>query len=204
MLSFLSAMLRQHVGARLVAECSRSGLSAITDAVMYGAPYDVTPYLREAQFDFPLLAIYRMTARYPEATASWTRDEGEWGVDYVLPPLSASQAERIVPILRAVGVVIENRTRQGWDPSYRGGEKIVNTAAIDAIGLMSGTYGLFRAVDGTDLSFWGFRGILAVSERTSPVAGAFPVFAGADVEVDLSVQGQADLAHVADFKSDVP
>lgn len=122
MLDFWKSMLVQHVGARLVSELAAAGVTTsghpITSAVMMVAPYDPAPYMVGNQLAFPLLAVYRKSVTTEWREVGFERDVSTFGATFVLPPLTAGQAEKIVPILGSVYKVLRARTTQGYDPNY--------------------------------------------------------------------------------------
>jgi hypothetical protein len=122
-LDYYAAMLAQHLGARFVADCATAGVLAgngiaISAPVMTAVPYDVTAYLGTVQYQFPILAISRKSITSEWKEFGFERDVSKIAIQYVLPPLSAAQAEAIVPILSAVFKVLRAKTSQGQDPSY--------------------------------------------------------------------------------------
>lgn len=115
-LAYFQGVCGLHFGERLVAEASACGAS-ITAAVAATVPFDPTPYLTQAQFTFPLLAISRTKAKYPRRTVAKPHSENEWNLLYILPPLTAAQMERIAPVLKAVADVLDDRIVNGFDPN---------------------------------------------------------------------------------------
>jgi len=208
-LEFFSAMLETHLGARLVAEASAVGVAApISSAVAYAVPFEPAPYLLSAQFGFPLLAVYRKTEKMTFATYNWRHSVTDFGVEYILPPLSAAQAERIVPILASVGRVLDNRTEQGWDPTYAppggaSGDKVWSAAfaGLEEIGFVEASYGRYPGAG--DMHFPAWTATLRVSERVSTKLDDFAALVGVDAAVDLAADGAATTTDFATFASDV-
>lgn len=205
-LQYFAGVLGIHIGARLVAECTAANVTAnglpITSAVMRMVPMDPLPWLLEEQFQFPLLALYRISERISRRTINWSHDTAKLGIAYVLPPLTAGQAERIIPILTSVPRVIANRTEQGYDPAYLNGAKVWSAAfaGLEDIDFPQGQFGSFPGLD--NLMFPAWWGEITVNERQMREAD-FGRLAGVDVAMDLPTPGDATLPDFTDFKSDI-
>ena len=197
-LDFWAAMLRQHIGARLLSVVAQLDSSLVPwtnstgapDIVRQQYPYDVGPYLTELQAQMPLLACWRGAATYNKLTASYYDDNCKFTLAYILPPLHASQAEQIIPFLRAAEAVLRNRTVQAWDPSYTPpggslGDQFDSAAYahIEEIGFLDGAHGSMPASGNLMFPALIMHGF--VIERDNAVDGQFPSFSGGDLEVDL-------------------
>ncbi len=167
---YFAAMLELHIGARLTAQATLAGLSW-PKAVALSVPYDPEPYLLDAYLGFPLLAVYRNSDVIDDRTVQWRETVSEWSVDYVLPPLSAAQAETLGPILNTVGRVLDYAATTGGDASYLLNASVWETCELSRIRFLRATYGRWEKASGH--VFHAFRGTLEVSERTAPVTGAF-------------------------------
>ena len=194
-LDFWAAMLRQHMGARLLSVVSSLGLSwtnstGAPDIVRQQYPYDVGPHLPELQGQMPLLACWRGAATYNKHTAGYYDDDCKISVAYIFPPLHASQAEQLIPFLRAAEAIIRNRTVQAWDPSYAppGGSigdqfDSADFANVEEIGFLDGAHGSMPASGNLVFPMLIMHGF--VIERDMAVDGQFPAFSGGDITVDL-------------------
>lgn len=152
-LDFIAAMIRQYVGARLVAEAARSDCGAsITDAVMTALPYEPGPYLMAEQMPLPALFLFRRTSKSNYATLARSHATGVLECNYVLPALSPAQAERILPVRHAIELVLADRIENGQDDAYTPpggtlGEPVWLRAGIEEIEF------------GTDIHYGGFEGV---------------------------------------------
>lgn len=197
-LAFWSAMIQQHVGTRLVAAMTAAGVStaggSITSAVMAQYPYDVTDYMVESQVVFPCLAAFRRSTSTRKLAADYEDDTTKLSLMYVLPPLTAAQAEQVFPILGAVYKVLRNRTTAGWDPSYTppGGASVTPGpwsaayANIEEIGITSAEFGKLPGEG--NLIFPTLLCDAYVIERDNYVADATSgnvKYAGGDIAVSL-------------------
>lgn len=201
-LDFFEAMINTHVGDRLVAECTLSGIVDISAPVAHKIPFDPQPYMTETQFKYPLLCVYRKTADISDKTVVWQHDVCELDVAYILPPITGAQAESIMPVLRAVGVVLINRTELGFDPSYSSGAHVWTLAGLESIGFTKCSFGFYEGMG--NLFFPTWTGTLIVKERTSKAADAFDAFEGADVNIDIhDTATNTTVADVVRFESDV-
>jgi hypothetical protein len=123
-LDFWTYIIRRYPGAALVdASLVGSGLLdtqavPIDDAVAQAYPYDIVPYLPSEYIRFPCLAVYRKGAEYTKHSAIYYSDDCSFDLMYILPPLTPSQAESVLPILRAVEMAIKEKTVQSLDPGY--------------------------------------------------------------------------------------
>jgi hypothetical protein len=195
-LDFWAAMIRQHVGARLLAIVAGLQMSpwlnsnGQPDVVRQQYPYDVGPYLTELQAQMPLLAAWRGKTQYQKKTASYYEDRCEFTLAYILPPLTAAQAEQIIPVLRAAEAALRNRTVQAWDPSYAPpggalGQQFdgPDFANVDEIGFVEGYQGGMPASGNLFFPAITMHGF--VTERDNAVHGQFPPFAGGDITENL-------------------
>ena len=121
-LAYWTAMLNTHLGAAVVAAFAAAGVTtaqgSVTAAVMNPVPYDPTVYLPSTQQNFPMLGVYRKSVRTEWNERGFERDLSTIGATYVLPPLTAGQAEQLMPLLGAVYKILRARTSAGFDPSY--------------------------------------------------------------------------------------
>jgi hypothetical protein len=199
-LDFWAAMLNVYLGARMLAEAGPLGFawknSAGTPSVVVQQyPYDVGPYLQDNQVQFPLLAAWRTTEKYKQKTASYFDDDCKISVAWMLPPLTAGQAERLLPFLRAGKDVLRNRTDQGWDPNYTppGGSGPTpgpfNTAFayVEEIGFTDGSHGVMPGAGNLVFPTLLMHGFII--ERDNDVPDSFsgrPKFAGGDITANLT------------------
>jgi hypothetical protein len=211
-LDFWAAMISVYVGPRLLAEATALGLtggpnwqlqSGSQTVVVAQYPYDVGPYLPEAQFTFPLLAAWRTKSSSTKLTAGYFVDNNRFSVAYILPPITAAQAERLVPFLGAIAKTLRNRTDQAWDPNYtppggsgpQPGPFSQSFAYIDEIGFDGENAWEHGAMPGAGNLF--FPTLLMhgwILERDNPVPDSFSgrqPFSGVDIEVDLADGGAA-------------
>ncbi len=162
-IDFFQNVLNTYLSKRLLAEAAKSPpIVAITAAVASVLPLDPTPYLQEQQFKFPLLSVYRKSEKFSWLALSTMADDSEWCVDFILPPITGGQAERIQPILRSVGQILLNRIENVMDPLYAGGANVWTLAGIAKIELTDASYGSFTGMGG--LVFPAWRGKLTVKE----------------------------------------
>lgn len=169
-----------------------------TSAIRTYVPYDPMPFLQEMQDVFPLLAVYRKTEKYGYKSYAWHHDLQEWGVSYILPPLSPGQAERVMPLLRSVAMTLRDRIENTFDPAFMSGQSPWALAGLEEIELTEGAYG-FASVPNTNLVFPGYQGKLLVKERAMEVAAAFDgVFGGLDAEIGIASSTAPTVTDVSD------
>lgn len=205
-LDFLAWSLERYMGERIaeIVAASGFGTTQITGACAGSVPYDPTDYLTEQQFKFPLLAMWRTEDKLKEQNSVARSNACEVEIAYILPPLTGSQAEALIPALRAAVAIIDKSVRRGWNASYTPpngaagdvvwGDEAANIQAID---VTTARYGHVPGLDGSGLKFPAVVIGAVIHERDEAVAGAFEAMAGADVAVDLK-DSDAD-TNVADF-----
>lgn len=183
-LDFSTVVLQTHLGERWAAEATAAGLPNLASRVVqYEVPYDPAPYLTQDQLKFPLLALYRTRWKSAQTSIAFERIDSEWQLQYVLPPLEATQMERLNPILKGVMDVIVNRFHEGSDNSYRNREHVIAETGIQEITVISGKMGAYP--NGKDLFFPAILMELEVKERWMPVPGAFDTLHGTDTDFGL-------------------
>lgn len=192
-LDFLAAILQTHLGARWSAEAAKTSLKGVDGKPMGGivgskVGYDPREYLTHEQLRFPLLALYRGREQFSERTIAFTSNACALTLMYVLPPLTPSQAERIIPFIKGAVDVMFNKLEQGWDPLYTPpggtlGQKWSAKAGIDKVGLQDGSH--IGLTTGGNLYFPSWYGTLNILESSHPVPSDFQNFTGGDIHLDL-------------------
>lgn len=200
-LEFYASVLTTYIGARLAAEATLAGLT-IASPVGYQLPTDPAAYLTEEQTKFPLLAVYRVRETLRDRTITWRQDVAEWKVAYVLPPLTPGQRERLSPILRAVGRVLDNRTELGFDTAYASGAKILASsyANLESIEVKNATYADWDA--GGDLVFPSVLLTLEVKERGAPVTGAYEALVDVDTNIDNTAASETTVSNAVQIRTE--
>lgn len=120
-LDFFSWIIQNHPGPRLIVEATNAGYSQFSAAIIAGQvfPFLPTPdQMRENQFQFPALFVGRTRTETGRFTAGWEHDRGFFDLLYVLPGMTAGQAQVMMPALRLVEAAIRHQTTQGYDPNY--------------------------------------------------------------------------------------
>lgn len=185
-IAFYQAMLQTHLGARWNAEVSRCGLPGLVGKISSATfPFDVSVHLQDMQTQPPWLAVYRTTETADEGDArNWYRVPATWGLQYVLPPLSAAQTAQLGPILRAVSSVLIDRTEMGYDPTYLSGAYVWrDLCGMQETGIKRVTYGYLENPK-TNLLFPTIQGELKAIERRGSVPG-LSTFTGGDSAIGL-------------------
>jgi IPT/TIG domain len=201
-LDFWSSMITTYVGPRLLAAAASAGVTQITSAVQQQYPYDPAPYMTEGQFQFPLLAIYRKTGKTKKLTASYEDDNAQIGVAYILPPLTAAQAEQVAPIFSAIYKTLRNRTTQGWDPNYTPpggsgptpGPWTSGFANIEEVGFTGWTQGAMPG--GQNMFFPALVMDGYIIERDNYVTGYASKFLGGDITTNLVANDGTSVANI--------
>ena len=199
-LEFYKSILETHIGARMMAEVVSGNIAQIESVVAEMLPLDPQPFLTEHQLRFPLLAAYRKNSKF-QWVGKTKHKVDEIEVAYVLPPLQAGEAERLMPILNAIVGLIDNRTEMGFDPSYTpteptgdAGDSFWVRAGLTSAGVIGATYGGYASIDG--LYFPAVTLTLEFKERSDFAFTEFDEFSG--VSVDVDVQDPSDGTTVED------
>lgn len=192
-LELFASVINTHIGARLVAEAQAAGATDITSAVAEAVPVNPEQFLTEEHFKFPLLTLHRESTTFKYVTQKRLAIH-KLKCAYVLPPLRAAQAERLLPVLHAVSLVLDQKCADGRDDEYtpslplgspgefvwtksRAGvaKAVVTDASTGAFGLSSDLF--FPAVM-LSVEMWDLSGVDAND-------GTFDVFEGADGTINL-------------------
>ena len=153
LLDFLSAMLTKHMGARWTAESAAAGLAKLdgNPSVLVGSKvsHDPLPWLPAFQYDFPILGAFRVAAvRKQEDVAPATHDGqplySTAHVLFMLPPLTADQANKLLPILHAVQVVAKEKVFVGADPDWQSGALLTEKMGVTSVMFADAEFGTLR------------------------------------------------------------
>ncbi len=191
-LAFAEAMIRIYAGDALLA----FGASArVTDPVAYAIPDDPTPYLTEEQVKFPLLAMYPKNMTSSRVAREASRAGTTFELAYVLPPLTAGDAAKLTPMLRAIERLLENRFDAGNDPSYTPPGSTLGASVWEAAGVFRASVNgaSFGSYPGTaDLPMPALIVQVALEERSTYQGDTdtLTVFEGVTANLDLSEEGE--------------
>ncbi len=206
LLEFYARLLELHIGPRLMAEAVMANISQVESAVAETLPLDPERYLLENQVRFPLLAAYRTASRSQFANrVKHVTDSVE--VVYVLPPMHAGQAERLLPILKAVYNLFDQRTEFGADPNYTPTSPTLtaNTPFWQPAGLTKAgvTGAIYGAYDATEKLFFPCVKItVELMERLDYALTEFEEADRYDADIDLAHPVDATLEDVAQIQVD--
>lgn len=175
-LDYCAFAIRTYIGERLVAEAARADCKAdISDAVKSKFPYAPGKYLMQEHMPLPALFLFRHTSKNDYKTLSRSHSDSTLELNWVLPALSAAQAERIMPVQHAVEFVLAHMIERGQDDAYTPpggslGEPVWLRAGIERIDITDFTYGAFAGVG--DLYLPALTMTLLVKERHKGEAGS--------------------------------
>lgn len=198
-LSYFSAVLTLQLNARYAAIASAVSMPHQNGIVSCVAPYDVSRYLTESGYTFPLLAIWPKSSVWENRTVQKRHRIRTLNVAWVLPPLGIQQVESMLPFLPAIGAVLDASTERGYDPNVNGGEKFWQESGLESIEIVSESLGAWEAADGLTFNSVVFE--LIVKERTMAVTGAFGALAGIDGHVDYKDANGTTVQDVAQIKA---
>lgn len=191
-LDFFSWIIATDVGPRLVAANSAIG-GPITAAYAQRYPYAIEAYKLENGFQFPLIAINRTGTEFTKLASSYYSYIGSFDVWYVFPPLTAAQAEQLLPVFAAVEKAITDRTVNGFDPAYTppGGSLgqqpwSATLANVQEIGIDKSEYGSLQGSGDVTKLFPALHLMCHVTERKNYSTRDTPrPFTGGDITEGL-------------------
>ena len=198
LIEFSKRVIDVYVGPRLLAEATRIGFGdKVSVAVAEWMPMDPEPYLLEAQVRFPLLATYRKNSKFDYVGRDRVIvDEVE--IIYVLPPMSAAEANNILPVLTSVLRTLDSRYEQGFDPAYTpsmptgtAGEPFWQRAGLTGVQIKSASYGSYMS--DAELYFPAVIITAELYEKSSKQPKGLEEWDGALVHEDLAQPFQPTL-----------
>lgn len=196
-IAYWTAVLGKYLGERWSAECTAAGRADIASTIVKSSiGFDPDGYLTQYQAGFPLLAVYRTGETVADHTVVWERTDATWSVDWILPPLTVAQAQRLTPFLPAVAHALVDRTTEATDSIYAAPWQ---AAGLQEIGITAARYGYWQQTE--TLRFPCVHATALVRERRMPVSGGFDQFAGVDMRIDSANPDGSVYQHIADFKT---
>lgn len=204
-LEFFAQMITTHLGDRLLAEAAACGATDITAAVAESMPIDPAQFLTEEHFKFPLLSLYRESTSYKYLTTKRRVAIHKLKLAYVLPPVRAGQAERLLPILHAVGLLIDQKATQGADPAYTptsptgtAGEFVWSTprTAVAKVEVKDSATGAYQISN--DLFFPSVLMSIEMWELADVGGADYLDFEGADLDINAVQESDGTTVDVVD------
>src|SRR5262245_40318043 len=114
MLDFLRYAITTYAGDRLVAESMAADCRApISSAVEMALPYEAGPFVLLEQIKLPALFLARKNGQNDYHTITRSHETTTFEGAYVLPAMSAAQAERVLPMRWAVKAILNDRIERG-------------------------------------------------------------------------------------------
>jgi hypothetical protein len=197
---FYQAVLSIHLGARFDAEVTKAGLTQYVGKIStLAVPFDPLPYLNQAGWQPPILALFTVGEKITDRTRAWYQVEADWKLQWILPPLTADQFNALYPILRAAGKVITDRTVLGYDPSYLSGSDFCQLGGIEQLDLGPVRYGSIQGLD-TKLFFPTVEYEMTAFERreTTPL---LVTLAGTDGTIQVTDENGLNPITVEQFQT---
>lgn len=201
LMDYFTQMLRTYAGADWAHAAAYTNLT-MTDIVGYSVPYNPLPYFQAVNFNFPLLALYRVTGK--TKAIALTRDSTKTILElqYWLPPISPEQLEVFNPFLNSVFKIIQNRSQQHYDPNYLNGFKVNDAAGYQEMTAHVDYEMKFMEKAG-NLFFPGIIITLEMKEMNDSVAGQFAPIQEIDAQIDL-LTNTTPIEHFVDLTIPVP
>lgn len=132
LLDFCESVLNTYLGAfwASLQANQNTGITADMPLIATKLTYDPFAFFASSNYKFPLLAVFRNESTKTEKTFTWYVWQSKIELNYILPPLSASQYNNMRDVFRAVRDVIADRLALRWDPSYQDGYTVIDDAKI--------------------------------------------------------------------------
>lgn len=216
LLHFFDWAITEYIRERWRAQVATTGRQDKSPfPVMYKVPLDPAPYLEETHYKFPLLAVYRPHSEGSDHSILVRADMSDIRVDYVLPPMTAGEAEQMHPFLRSVTAILHRLSDGPEDENYTppdsddlaGWLTEKSRAGVDKVEFKSADYGLF---EGPKNAYHAVSMHFSVQERVLDETDDADLddFEGADgtirnVASDLDAGARANEIAVTEMKADV-
>lgn len=203
LLEYGKAMLERHMGGLFMANATVLDHPQLRKVVAETLPLNPEQYLVEGQFKFPLLCAYPVDTK-PKWIGRTKHAVDEIEMVYVLPPLEAGEAERMLPFLRAAFSILDNRIEQGRDPSYTpteptgtANDSFWERAGLVGAGVVGARFGGFAVTE--KLFYPAVTLKIEATLKSTFALDEFEEFEGADADVDVNVptEGQLTVAEVS-------
>jgi hypothetical protein len=128
---FFTWLVSHHIGPRWDAEVvALDRTDLVGRIVSITKSIDPTFYFQQEQDIPPILAMYRQTTQFVERTRHYSQKISTWGFDWILPPLTPGEAERLLHLRNAVEDLFLERIDRGFDPNYQSGAQVFKNAGI--------------------------------------------------------------------------
>ena len=193
LLDLLSTALNAELGPawnKVRAETSLASKSPVEDT-LYDQPRRAI--LREGNFSFPLLALYRSG----EATFEWhaldiRRSTQPWVLEYILGPLKVEDYRRVGAVLTAAARIIDLTIERRGHPAFESGtlQFFPDRGGLASVSVRSARQGLASfGEQGEGNEFYALRVELETVEIDGWADDFDPDFAGVGVQVDVAGDG---------------
>lgn len=190
-LQFYRGILQGNLGDRWAQECIACGminsnLQNLIDGYIVGDAicYPVPTTLKQTDYKFPLLSVYRNKETYRQMTTMKIVTESDFKITWTLPPLnSPAQLNHLYPFLAAVSKTILFYTFEGSDPKYNNGELVWKNAGFSFATIDNADIGSFLGQDGKTF-FPSLKISLKVFEQNQFVPANYEAFTGFDGSID--------------------
>lgn len=186
-LQFYRGVLQANLGARWTQEASACGmvnsnLQNLIDGYIVGDSicFPVPSTLKQTDYKFPLLSVYRENEVYRQMSTHHIVTESNFKITFTLPPLnSPAQQNHLYPFLSLVSKTLFFYTFEGNDPKYNNGELVWKEAGFAFALMDKAEFGSFLGNDGKTL-FPSVQISFKVFERNQFVPSDFIPLIGFD------------------------
>lgn len=189
-LEYFTFVLEKTLGPALEEYGAAAGIE-IPKAVAHAVPITPRQILDQGNGEFPLLACYRVRGTTDDVTLALRHGTYKIAVEYILPPLTAGQAEILVPLLTAAHAALDEWTCQGFDPAFAptGGTEgdepfMAPFACVEKIEFSDVTWGQYQPFEG--LPFYSVTMTAEIRERSEDISSLFDPYEGANVTAGVA------------------
>jgi hypothetical protein len=186
-LEFYSGVLQANLGARFNQECIACGmvntnLQNFKDGYVVGSAicYPVPSTLKQTDYKFPLLSVYRGEETYLQMSTNHIVTEADFVITWTLPPLNdPNKMNHLYPFLSLVSKTLLFYTFEGNDPKFNSGELVWKEAGFAFALMEKARFGSFLGQDGKTI-FPSVQINFKVFERNQFCPEDFETFTGFD------------------------
>lgn len=185
-LDYLKFAILKYANAAIIATVAipetDDSATTIQSAIRQVAPIDPDTIARAEQWQFPLWCGWSKSVKYNHKTLNWVCDVRRVGLAYILPPLTASQSIRWLPILNSISEICNAALAAGHDVDYNDNERILVDNQITAARLISADFGAYDfAGSGKPPYFPAWVADLELEKKQSSYTTGLVDFDGADI-----------------------
>jgi hypothetical protein len=179
----------------------------INAAVQQTTILDPITFLSKTTWRQPLLSLYPVSGTEVQHTLEYQRIDTRYRLAYVLPALTAEQAERVMPVLVAIRQLLSVVTIYQGDPAHEAGEKVFINSGV--LSVSPGNWEIATLITeqgqaGTVGDFPALLMDLMVQTRQGFDSDLSVTLDHVLAALDMATEGEIDVTDFVQDRSDVP